>query len=68
MADQSSAVKHTPGGEMPDTSARGRLEERVEADLPLLSDPVVQRQIALFLGGVALAIGAGIFFLKSRKA
>ena len=68
MAQESkSYVKHTAGGEMPDSSFKGRAEERIEADLPLLSDPVVQRWIALVGGGIILGIGAGIYFLRRSK-
>ena len=68
MAQESkSFVKHTTGAEMPDSSLKGRAEERIEADLPLLSDPIVQRWIALIGGGIVLGIGAGIFFLRRSK-
>ena len=68
MAQESkSYVKHTAGGEMPDSSLKGRVEERIEASLPLLSDPVVQRWIALVGGVIVLGIGAGIFFFTRSK-
>ena len=65
--DSKSYVKHTAGGEMPDSSLKGRVEERIVADLPLLSDPVIQRWIALVGAAIVLGIGAGIFFLRRSK-
>lgn len=64
-----SPVKHTAGGEMPDASAVGRAEERLEADLPLLSDPVILRRIAWVGGALALglSLGLGIFFFKRGR-
>ena len=68
MAQESkSYVKHTAGGALPDSSVMGRAEERIEADLPLLSDPIVQRWIALVGAAIVLGIGAGIFFLRRGK-
>jgi hypothetical protein len=59
-----SPVKHTSAGEMPDASALAEGERRFEADLPLLSDPDIQKKLAIFAGALLLGIGAGIYFLR----
>lgn len=63
-----SPVKHTKAGEMPDPSALGESERRFEADLPLLSDPEIQKRLAIFGGALILGIGAGIYFLRKSKS
>ncbi len=51
---------------MPDTSTLGLARERFDADLPLLSDPTVQRWLAV--GGLAIvALGAGIYFFRRSR-
>jgi hypothetical protein len=44
-----STIKHTTAGEMPNVSKIAQLERRMNADLSLLSDPVILRRLALGL-------------------
>jgi hypothetical protein len=39
----------------------------MEADLPLLSDPAVQRVVALVAGALVIGFGAGIYFFRNKK-
>jgi hypothetical protein len=59
-----STIKHTTAGEMPNVSKIAQLERRMNADLSLLSDPVILRRLALGLGVVVLALGVGLYFSR----
>ena len=64
---EESPIKHTTGAEIPGTSVGSKFERRIEADLPLLSDPVVIRNISMFFGSLVVGLGMIVYLYRRRR-
>lgn len=64
---EESPIKHTQAGEMPNPSMSSQMGRRLEADLPLLSDPSVLRNLGVFFGALAFGVGMGIYLFRRSR-